>query len=1263
MIGGQNNPNNLSASKYVIANKKKKTEKTQKSEKNTWPGAPKTNQIIKSSNQKKGENQENTKKSEDSNYIKRDYVDRTCIENVLEQRHHRPGAPIDDPNSETAKVIITENQENQENQALYENYVERLDSDPMSPDENEKEIPKNLTSKKIETQKKNFEQCDINRNNRTRARSEPEENSHDSKKYKHDDSEDQMDADLELDITTLLEEIRATTEQTAREIRLNPTAPCFFPNSHTTSIQNQRDTSTTKQLKFMTWNAGGLKNKLDALIRFMDAQQIHFAIITETWFLPERGLPKILEKASAVAQETPFRYRGSNGVSLLVNPFIKNNIAGRFEIIGKDNLNGQFVAFRIASIIFLGVYYPPSSPNIDTWLDETLQKLCISPTDPLVLLGDFNSRHKAWDDTITNRNGRLLEQWSAGYGFARARCGGQFSFISQHGQSTIDHIISNSAVHSGKTGSKVTFNDEHLPQIASLTIQTDLMSRPMKSIQRIKYEKLSDKETREDFKNSGEIVCSEILCEIEALIELELEPQELADRIEECLNTRLLKFAERKLGRTGCAVSTNYEFLQSPLLLELLRDQENAPTRERQAIIDTEQDRIRKERFLKFAADMNKKPANELMRTMSAIMKRRRKAGAALQNSPESLRLYREHFKRMNINANPASPNGQWDGPPRTPNLATILNPYVTFHVTRILETIQWIAWRKAPGPSQVSGDILKAIGEPIADVLSRIFNIYARLQRIPAQWTRAHLVPVPKKGDLNLIENYRPISLTEVSRKIFEHCLLKHAEKAAGPMSTFQAGFQAGHCCNDAILTLHEILRKRRKEPMHVAFLDIRAAYDSVDRRILWDKCRRRGLCEPTIALLQRLFDHNCTQVMVDGHRSEPYLIEAGVLQGSVLSPFLYSLFIDDLPRTLDRCQKIKVNNASVNILMYADDIALISRTKPNLQRMLNLCEGHASANRYRFNVQKCATLSRGPATFLIGSETIPSTHTFTYLGVEINKNGIAVSDFIHRRIQATLKSANMVRNMGMNVGGFSIRTSSQLYKTFVRSKLEASLCILKPVKKITQLMETAQQKVLSRNLGVGPKSSSTMIRTLFNTPTMAFRWKWLRTSYTRRTEKLPQHFLVKNSMSGPGSWLTQLNKRVFPSEQEREHLHHLEMNSVNNATAAATSNYFSFPFQPKGLYLTRADLPPSRTRILVLWLLKKFPAREPPICANCFTATCTQTHIAECTRLLQANLPNVPPRWRPECAISLKQTPLENIISAIEASVTKCLPYLSFR
>ena len=196
-------------------------------------------------------------------------------------------------------------------------------------------------------------------------------------------------------------------------------------------------------------------------------------------------------------------------------------------------------------------------------------------------------------------------------------------------------------------------------------------------------------------------------------------------------------------------------------------------------------------------------------------------------------------------------------------------------------------------------------------------------------------IVPVPKKGDLNLIKNYRPISLTEPLRKPMEHCLLKYVNLKVGPSFLTQGGFRTNHCCNDMVLVLHEAASKYQTK-LHTAFLDIKAAYDSVDRRILWRRCCNRG---PLLKLLTSwrkcLITMPVKLSLVENVHSPSTSNQVFSKDPSSARASTQSS-LDDLAYELSNPAKVQVGSALINCTMYADDIALFATDPGTLQVLL---------------------------------------------------------------------------------------------------------------------------------------------------------------------------------------------------------------------------------------------------------------------------------------------------------------------------------------
>ena len=75
---------------------------------------------------------------------------------------------------------------------------------------------------------------------------------------------------------------------------------------------------------------------------------------------------------------------------------------------------------------------------------------------------------------------------------------------------------------------------------------------------------------------------------------------------------------------------------------------------------------------------------------------------------------------------------------------------------------------------------------------------------------------------------------------------------------------------------------------------IDLRKAYDSVNRELLWRVMRGYGLSEKVVGLLKSLYEKTSARVRVNGVLSDELLSKTGVKQGCVLSPLLFNIFMD---------------------------------------------------------------------------------------------------------------------------------------------------------------------------------------------------------------------------------------------------------------------------------------------------------------------------------------------------------------------------------
>jgi len=198
-------------------------------------------------------------------------------------------------------------------------------------------------------------------------------------------------------------------------------------------------------------------------------------------------------------------------------------------------------------------------------------------------------------------------------------------------------------------------------------------------------------------------------------------------------------------------------------------------------------------------------------------------------------------------------------------------------------------------------------------------------------------------------------------------------------------------------LYTVKSVLNYFNKQGSTVtmAALDISKAFDKVNHYVLFSKLldRRVPLC--MIKVLVCWYGKCNAVVRWQSSMSHVFVINAGVRQGGVLSPLLFSVYMDNLIDKLEACgYGCKVHGVYAGCILYADDIILLAHTSYAMQKMLDVCSEESISLDLKFNVNKSVALRVGPrwrtlcAPLTLGSTALRFVQSTKYLGVYLKSD-----------------------------------------------------------------------------------------------------------------------------------------------------------------------------------------------------------------------------------------------------------------------------------
>jgi hypothetical protein len=282
-----------------------------------------------------------------------------------------------------------------------------------------------------------------------------------------------------------------------------------------------------------------------------------------------------------------------------------------------------------------------------------------------------------------------------------------------------------------------------------------------------------------------------------------------------------------------------------------------------------------------------------------------------------------------------------------------------------VVKCINRLKCNKAVGIDCIPNEVLKQPG--IHVIIYRLFNCIFNTNVMPSVWLKGIIHPIPKGSgkDPYVPLNYRGITLLSCLSKTYTSLLNNRILEYCDSLNLLvneQNGFRKNRACIDHIFTLSSIIRNRlnSKLPTFCAFIDMQKAFDCVDRDLLLFSLLMFNIDGKVFKSIKSLYANTMSCVRLNNIMSGYFQTNSGVRQGDSLSPTLFAIYINGLASEIKSLNLgVNIDNQKFCILLYADDIVLISPDEYELQCMLTCMYEWGKKWKMNLNQEKFCSFS----------------------------------------------------------------------------------------------------------------------------------------------------------------------------------------------------------------------------------------------------------------------------------------------------------------
>ena len=367
---------------------------------------------------------------------------------------------------------------------------------------------------------------------------------------------------------------------------------------------------------------------------------------------------------------------------------------------------------------------------------------------------------------------------------------------------------------------------------------------------------------------------------------------------------------------------------------------------------------------------------------------------------------------------------------------------------------------------------------DTLCSILASVYSTILSHCYVPTSFTHGVIVPVLKKSTLNpnLSENYRPITISCMLSKILELLVIPNTN-----ISNTQFGFRKKMGTAFGCNLLSDVLSyfKYQNSPVYLCSLDAEKCFDNICDKLLFFKLID-VIPSKHWMLCYRWYSRLCATVKWQGSYSSMFLVTKGTRQGSILSPYFFNIFINDLLLSLKNMNEgVAIGNLKLNSFAYADDVNLFCSSASGLQSLIDVCHNYSITWRFKFGIRKTKCMIYGnnlhpsPPKWRMGSDVIAIDNKLDILGTTFTKDG-QCTEHVENRIRKCRQSFYSLSNSGMAFPGATVDVKRYLWNSICTPVLTYGLDGININVTNMKKLETTQGNLIKQCLGISKSTCS---------------------------------------------------------------------------------------------------------------------------------------------------------------------------------------------